>query len=236
MGRMLLIVVDSHSKWIEVHVTTSATATTTIEKLRTTFATHGLPEVLVSDNGPAFVSTEFEEFLQHNGIKHLTSAPYHPASNGLAERAVQTVKEALKKMTGPLEVRVQRFLFKYRVTPQATTGVSPAELLMGRRIRTHLDLLYPDIQQRVRTNKSARKRITMHMLDHATCSVEIWCMLVILVLDQNGCQESYRKQWDKCHSKCDWMTVDPSIVTLTTFECELVILRWRLSPLWMKIP
>ena len=60
------------------------------------------------------------------------------------------MKEAFKKMTGPLEVRVQRFLFKYRVTPQATTGVSAAELLMGRRIRTHLDLLYSDIQQRVR--------------------------------------------------------------------------------------
>ena len=76
----------------------------------------------------------------------------------------------------------------------------------------------------------------MHMLDHATCSAEIWCMLEIFVLDQIGCQESYRKQWDKCHSKCDWMTIDPSVVTLTTFECELVILRWRLSPLWMKIP
>ena len=62
MGRMLLIVVDSHSKWIEVHVTTSATVTTITEKLQTTFATHGLPEVLVSDNGSAFVSTEFEEF------------------------------------------------------------------------------------------------------------------------------------------------------------------------------
>ena len=85
VGHMLLIVVDSHSKWFEVHVTTSATATTTIEKLRTTFATHGLPEVLVSDNGPTFVSTAFEEFLQQNGIKHLTSALYYPASNGLAE-------------------------------------------------------------------------------------------------------------------------------------------------------
>ena len=103
--------------------------------------------MLVSDNGPTFMSTEFEEFLQHTGIKHLTSAPYHPVSNHLVEQAVQTVKEALKKMTGPLEVRLQRFLFKYHVSPQATTGVSPTKLLMGRCIHTHLDLLYPDIQQ-----------------------------------------------------------------------------------------
>ena len=60
-------------------------------------------------------------------------------------------------MTGPLEVRVQPFLFKYCVTPQATTGVSPAKLLTGRRIRTHLDLLYPDIQRWVR-NKQIRQK------------------------------------------------------------------------------
>ena len=74
------------------------------------------------------------------------------------------------------------------------------------------------------------------MPDYATCSVEIWCMLKILVLNLNGYQESNRKQWDKCHLKYDWMTVDPSIATLTTFVCELAILRLRLSPLSMKIP
>ena len=151
-GKMILIV-DAHSKWIDAHVVASTSTSATLEKLRTVFATHGLPEVLVSDNGPAFSSTEFREFTQRNGIKHLTSAPYHPASNGLAERAVQTVKEGVKKMSGPLEVRLSRFLFKYRVTPQATTGIAPAELLMGRRLRTHLDLLYPTLQETVRNQQ-----------------------------------------------------------------------------------
>ena len=81
--------------------------------------------------------------MKRNGIKHLTTTLYHPSSNGLVERAVQTVKEALKKMTGPLETRILTFLLKYRVTPQDTTEIAPTKLLMGHRIRTHLDLLYP---------------------------------------------------------------------------------------------
>lgn len=63
------------------------------------FATHRLPEVPVSDNGPAFTATEF---LECNWIKHSTSVMYHPLSDGLAEQAVQTVKEGLRKLTGPL--------------------------------------------------------------------------------------------------------------------------------------
>ena len=72
--------------------------------------------------------------------------PYHPASNGQVERAVQIFKEGIKRCTiGSLETRVNRFLFHYRTTPHTTTGVTPAELLMGRRLRTHLDLMHPDL-------------------------------------------------------------------------------------------
>ena len=68
-----------------------------IELSRTLFAQVGIPEVVVTDNGPCFVSQEFEMFLVKNGVKHITSAPYHPSSNGLAERVVQLVKKGLKK-------------------------------------------------------------------------------------------------------------------------------------------
>ena len=70
-----------------------------IEELRTIFAQFGIPETIVTDNGTCCVSTEIEAFFKSNGIKHLTSAPYHPASNGLAKRAVQTVKKGLRKIT-----------------------------------------------------------------------------------------------------------------------------------------
>ena len=111
LGRMLPILVDAHSKWIDIHITNSATSLVTIEKMRSTFAMLGLPEVLVTDNGTAFMSAEFEHYCKRNGICHVTSSPYHPASNGLAERAVQMFKEGRKKLTdGSL------FLFKYRLT------------------------------------------------------------------------------------------------------------------------
>ena len=88
------------------------------------------------------MSAEFEAFLASNGIKHITSAPYHPASNGLAERAVQIVKKGLRKITqGTIRSRIAKVLFSYRLTPQSTFGITPSEMLLGRHPRSHLDLL-----------------------------------------------------------------------------------------------
>ena len=86
-GKILLITVDAHSKWIDVAVVTSATSSITIEKLRGMFATHGISGVIVSDNGTVFINDKFETFMTLNGIKHVKSAQYHPSTNGLAEWA-----------------------------------------------------------------------------------------------------------------------------------------------------
>ena len=122
-GKMFLVIVDAYSKWIEVEVTKSTDAQSTVKILRKLFSVHGLPRVLVSDNGPGFASEELNEFLKLNGVKHLYSAPYHPASNGQAERTVRTFKETIKKLQiGDIETRLCRFLFRYRVTPHTLTG------------------------------------------------------------------------------------------------------------------
>jgi transposase InsO family protein len=124
----------------------------TIEKFRQAFATHGIPDVLVTDNGTCFTSHEFAIFTSENGIQHVKTSPYHPASNGLAERAVRIFKEGMKKMDkghGSLTTKLQRFLLNYRTTPQTTTGVAPAELLMNRKLRTKLDFVKPEIRERV---------------------------------------------------------------------------------------
>ena len=157
-GKMLLIIVDAHSKWIDAHVMTSSTSTATINRLRQTFATHGIPQVLVSDNGSAFTSAEFNEFMSTNTIRHIRSAPYHPATNGLAERAVQTLKAGLRKLSGgSLETRVARFLFTYRTTPHAVTGVTPAFLLMKRQLRSRLDAIRPNIKTKVDEQIATRR-------------------------------------------------------------------------------
>ena len=96
VGGFFLVVVDAKSKWLEVIPMSSTTARATVDALRSLFAIHGLPEEIVSDNGPQFVAQEFKGFLRYNHVKQILSAPYHPASNGEAERAVRTFKQAMK--------------------------------------------------------------------------------------------------------------------------------------------
>ncbi|BHF80739.1 hypothetical protein SprV_0702386700 [Sparganum proliferum] len=111
-----------------------------------------------ADNGPAFTSAEFKDFMEKNGIRHLTTAPYHAASNGLAERAVQTIKHGLVKQTeADLATKLSRFLFSYRITPNDLTGASPAELMFKRQLRTRLDLLNPSTHDRVIAKQTKMK-------------------------------------------------------------------------------
>ena len=168
LGKMFLLIVDSHYKWVEVHVTTGTTTATTIDKLQTTFTALGLPEVIVSDNGPAFCSDEFRSFMKQNGIQHVTTPPYHPASNGLAERYVQVFKDDMRKLTG--ESRVARFLSRYCTTPQSTTGTTPAELMFGRKLQTRLDLLKPDLE--VAMHQKQTKQKAAHDYHATDCSFE----------------------------------------------------------------
>ncbi|XP_013913299.1 PREDICTED: uncharacterized protein LOC106542174 [Thamnophis sirtalis] len=143
-GQNFLIMVDAYSRWVELVIMTSTTAESTVRALRQLFATHGLPDVLVSDNGPQFTSTTFQEFLAEQGIRHAPTAPYHPACSGRAERAVRSAKEALGRMDqGDWQARVAAYLLSQHSTPCPTTNKSPAELLMGRRLRIPLDRLHP---------------------------------------------------------------------------------------------
>ena len=158
MGKMFLIVVDAHSKWIDAHIMSSTTSGSTINKLREIFAVHGIPEIVISDNGSNFTSEEFAVFMRQNGINHKTTAPYHPSSNGLAERAVQTIEKGLEKMSGDtVATKLQRVLFRYRMTPQSTTGKSPAEMLMGRKLRSRFDLMHPNLQGKIHQKQERMK-------------------------------------------------------------------------------
>lgn len=133
-----MVIVDAHSKWLEVVPMKTNTTEKTLDVLRRMFARYGLPEQLVTDNGPQFTSDEFETCMKANGIKHIRTSPYHPSSNGEAERFVQTFKHALtasKNYSGTLLTKLSRFLITYRNTPSSTTGVSPAELFMKRPLR-----------------------------------------------------------------------------------------------------
>jgi len=140
-GKMLLVVVEVHSKWMEASIVNSAN--TAITK-RSMFTTHSLPKTVVSDNGSVLPAVNLRISYRR------MTAPYHPASNGLAERAVQTLKQVLKKFTdGCLETKPFHFLFQYRIIPHTTTGQTPAQLLIVRCLHSHLDQLLPDLQSHI---------------------------------------------------------------------------------------
>ncbi|BHF72217.1 hypothetical protein SprV_0401528100 [Sparganum proliferum] len=104
-GVSYLILVDAYSKWPEIAPLNPATASATIAFLRRIFSQHGLPEDLVSDNDSQFISSSFEDFCHQHNIEHLRSPPYHPQSNGQAERFVDTFKRAFLKARGEASPR-----------------------------------------------------------------------------------------------------------------------------------
>ncbi|UYV65309.1 K02A2.6-like [Cordylochernes scorpioides] len=121
---MYLIVVDACTKWIEAIPVPNTSTRETIEQLRSLFA---------------------RQFMTRNGISHLRTAPFHPSSNGLAERAVQTIKTGLIKVQqGSISQRLAEILLGYRRTRIASIGKSPSEMMFGHYIRSRLDLILPN--------------------------------------------------------------------------------------------
>lgn len=113
-----------------------------MDLLEKDFAHFGYPHTLVTDNATSFLSEEFQTWCRQRGITHLSGAPYHAATNGAAERLVQTFKRSLQKSALPPKQALQEFLMQYRRTP-LDSGYSPSELLNGRQIRTKLDAIIP---------------------------------------------------------------------------------------------
>ena len=110
---------------------TSTTSSSVINALKAIFSRHGIPSEFVSDNGPQFDSREMKEFASKYNFIHTTSSPHYPQSNGLAERTVKTVKKLIADSPDP-----HLALLSYRSTPLPWCELSPAELLMGRRLQT----------------------------------------------------------------------------------------------------
>ena len=140
-GNHLLVVVDNYSRWPEAILIKKADASHVTRAMEGIFQTHGIPESLRSDNGPPFSSAEFEGFLDYLGIAHLKGIPYWPQSNGEVERCNETLLKIIRIATlegKDWKTALQDFLFQYRTTPHTVSGLSPAELLMGRRLNNKL--------------------------------------------------------------------------------------------------
>lgn len=130
-----LVVVDYTSRWFEVRQLHSVTASAVIRVLCELFATHGIPDTVISDNGPQYANQEFKEFARDWGFVHVTSSPIYPQANGEVERAVQTAKNILRKNSNPY-----LGLLAYRTAP-LRNGFTPSQLLMNRKLRTKLPVV-----------------------------------------------------------------------------------------------
>lgn len=179
-GHNYLVVVDSFSKWPEIFIMTSTTSAATIAKIREINGRFGLMDIIVSDNGPQFTLHEFDEFCKVEGICHIPTPPVHPQSNGQAERFVDTFKRALTKAKGEESVAnvLQRFLQRYRITPnvQLPNNCTPAELMLGRKMKSSLDLLKPTEKiEIVRDTKMEMNFNTKHGATHTQPCIEQTC-------------------------------------------------------------
>ncbi|CAG9116295.1 unnamed protein product [Plutella xylostella] len=158
--RFYLIVVDSHSKWVECLYMCNLSTKSLIQRLKLLFYTFGIPHVIVSDNDPKISNEEFTYFCLSNGIRHITSPIYHPCSNGQAENSVKTCKKMLKcifetNMNASVEQvneKLSSYLFEFRNSVHCSTGESPAKLMFGRELRGKLDLIMPPQKQTIVPN------------------------------------------------------------------------------------
>ena len=131
-----ILIIDYFSRFIEVIKLKSTTSGAIIEALNSVFFHYGIPETIMSDNGPQYSSNEFKVFANKYNFSHVTNSLLFSQSNGQVECAVQTVKRLLKRSDDPYMA-----LLTYRSTPLQWCNFSPAELLMGRRLRTTLPIL-----------------------------------------------------------------------------------------------
>ncbi len=155
-----VLLVDHWSGFFEVQELTRTTADKVILACKVQFARHGIPDTVITDNGPQFSATEFSAFARDWQFKHLTSSPRYPQFNGRAENAVKTCKTLMTKAKAAGQDPLLAFL-DWRNTPTEGLGSSPAQRLMGRRTRTllptHKNLLKQPINEGTRDKRAARK-------------------------------------------------------------------------------
>ena len=137
----LLVITDYYSRWIEVIILKSTTADKTVEALNRVFCMHGFPVSITTDNNPQFISQTFKDYMEEHGIFHRKVTPLWPEANGEVERQNRSILKRLRIAQAERKnwkEELQTYLLMYRSTPHTVTGVSPAEMLFRRKLRTKL--------------------------------------------------------------------------------------------------
>ena len=140
-GEYLFVVIDAYSRFPEVDIVHSTSASAIIPKMDRIFSTHGIPCIVKSDNGPPFTSAEIKKYMEENGIKHCRITPLWPQANSEAENFMKPLTKAVRSAHTEGKVwkkHLHKFLLNYRTTPHCTTGFTPTQLLFNRTVRNKL--------------------------------------------------------------------------------------------------
>ena len=151
-----LVTVDYYSNFFEVDRLEQLTSLAVVKKLKPHFARFGIPNTLVTDNGPQFISDDFRDFSMKYQFEHITTSPYHHQSNGKAESAVKQAKRIIRTCKSSND-DIYLALLAHRNTPQTTHETSPAQRLFNRRTKTPLPVSEKLLQPKI--NPQANKRI-----------------------------------------------------------------------------
>lgn len=206
-GKDYLVVIDYYSKWVELRSVRGKTANDIKKTFNSIFAYHGFPDVIMADNMP-FNSYEMRRYLSDNNVNLITSSPHYPRSNGMAEKAVNIAKTALKKCyneAGNLD-DLDMFLLRYRNTPIPDIGLSPAQMLFSRRLKDNLpissSLLTPKIVNKNKLQQTLKERQSKQKFfyDRNTRSLT-GGNVGDKVLFKTGCNEQWRK--GEIKKKCE---------------------------------
>ena len=145
-GESLLVIVDYYSRFPVVEILQSTTSSVIIHRMHKIFSIHGLPETLVTDNGPQFISDDFARYLQQCGINHHRVTPLWPRADGEVERFNRVLKKAIQTSHSEgknWKFEIYTFLLAYRTTAHSVTGIPPSELMFCRKIRSKLPEFNP---------------------------------------------------------------------------------------------
>ncbi len=173
-SKEFVLLTDSYSDFIEVGELKGTTAVSIINFHKEQFSRHGIPEVVVTDNGPQYACREFTEFSREWEFKHVRSSPRHAKSNGKAESAVKVAKKIFKKAYRDNKDPWMA-LIDQRNTPTQGVNSNPVQRLMSRRTGTLLpmstNLLYPRVEEGVKEKLKAKGQKAKSYYDRGSKSL-----------------------------------------------------------------
>ena len=204
-GEYLLVLIDAYSRFPEVDIVHSTSAKAVIPKLERIFATHGIPQVIKSDNGPPFSSAEIRDFLNEHGSAHQHITPLWPQANAQAENFMKPLTKAVRaaiinKQNWRKELN--KFLLNYRATPHSTTGFAPATLLFNREINTKLPScvkestsnMHQELKKRDAEAKEKMKILADNNNHAKTSQIEIGDTVLVKQIKQNKFSSKFDPQ------------------------------------------